>query len=503
MEKTGTVKNIDFEITPINEADAAIVEAIGTFFLGQSEAEEIDNDIENQICDYLEAFREDIYCVIEYPYVDKFYRDSYYTYFSSKHTTYQRDCIRITLFNSEIKVSDFLHDNSEQLNSKYLGYFVIRPTIGALIGRSVINPAALQSSNFKICISKAVSFIMGIRLETTGFPHSSQDKETILCAETTIWALMEYFSSRYTDYRPALPSQIHSTLKSVIYERQLPSRGLTMDQISFALKEFGFSTRIYSMPPYDEDIFNIIDCYIESGIPLLIGLGLPESVGHVVVGIGKQYSEEYDIADLERSEFTSHGRKKKFIDYTNFPKKIVVQDDNLSPYQVIDLKDPMLHYEDESLKYLQVDSVIVPLYSKIYLEAEVARELFLQILKDDEVGYDYDDEFIFRYFLASSRSFKNHLSHNPAISPELKYNIVSAKMPKFIWCAEIYAANTRVNYESEPVGLVLLDATETKGAGIHSLIFASYSDGSVYKNENKFVHLPYSLEKYTFYSNLK
>lgn len=498
------VKNIDFEITPIAEADIAICDAINTFFLGQADPGAVDNEIENQISKYLEVFKDDIYCLIEYPYVDKFYRDSYYSYYSSKHTTYKRDCIRVSLFTSEITHDDFLTKvDPEGLNSKFVGYFVIRPTLGALIGRSVINPLALEDNSFKICSCKAVSFVLGVRLETSGFPHSSQDRETILCAETTIWALMEYFSNRYPDYKPVVPSQIHSTLKSVMYERQLPSRGLTMDQISFALKEFGFGTRIYSVPSYRTDISNIIDCYIESGIPLLVGLGLPESVGHVVVCIGKHYEGDYEIDELDLESFTSHGRDKSFVNYTSFPKKFVVQDDNLAPYQVIDIANPMIHYEEEDLKYLTVDSIIVPLYSKIYLEAEVAKELFLQIIKDEQVGHDFEEGFVFRYFLASSRSFKNHISQSAGMTFGLKYNVVSAKMPKFIWCAEIYAAKTRVNYASMPIGLMVLDATETKAAGINSLIFASYSDGSVYKNENKFVYLQDSLNNYTYYSNLK
>lgn len=54
--------------------------------------------------------------------------------------------------------------------------------------------------------------VLGVKLFIEGFPHSSQDSETITCAETTIWAAMEYFGTRYSDYKPVLPSTIIKTM---------------------------------------------------------------------------------------------------------------------------------------------------------------------------------------------------------------------------------------------------------------------------------------------------
>lgn len=45
--------------------------------------------------------------LVEFPYVDKVYRDSFYTYFSSKLIPYKRDSIRISIFKDEITLSDF------------------------------------------------------------------------------------------------------------------------------------------------------------------------------------------------------------------------------------------------------------------------------------------------------------------------------------------------------------------------------------------------------------
>ena len=146
-----------------------------------------------------------------------------------------------------------------------------------------------------------------VKLKSNGFPHSMQDAESIKCAETTMWALMEYFSSKYMEYKPVLPSEILKTLERITFERQLPSRGLTMNEISFALRQFGFGTKIYSQNQYEENLSLIIDCYVESGIPILLGLEAisDEGEGHVVICIGKE--NNCDVKLGKKELYTSFG----------------------------------------------------------------------------------------------------------------------------------------------------------------------------------------------------
>lgn len=495
--------NIEFEITPIEEASDAILESIKKYFLKDLDDDFIDPQIEADIGNYLDELKEGLYCLVEYPYVDKVYRDSYYNYYSSKHYTYQRDCIRVSLFASEIKPKDFLNPSKhKKLNEIYLGYFIIRPTTNALFGRSIINPIAFEKNDFKICKCKTNNLVYGVKLETEGFPHSSQDGETIKCAETTIWALMEYFGNKYPEYRPTLPATIIKSLDRITYQRLLPSNGLTMNQISFALKEFGFGTRIYSSTPYDKTINNIIDCYVESGIPVLTGLE-SENTGHVIITIGKKYSKKITWNKIPKSTYSKEGKEISYFDTTNFPAKYVIQDDNLEPYRLIELNKPGEHYEDDDSQGYYIDSIIVPLYPKIYLEAVVAKELLIQIIKDNKVGYNFSNNFVFRFFLASSRSFKNHISQLKDMADGLKYSILASKMPKFIWCGEFYTKEGYQNADKESIGLVILDATEANQASIDALIFAGYPDRCISMIENNFATLQYQFEKYRYYSNLK
>lgn len=495
--------SIEIEISPIDEAVEAILEKINDFFLKDVDDKFVSPEIETEIAKLIDELKEDLFCVIEYPYVDKVYRDSYYHYYSSKHYTYQRDCIRVSLFNGEISHDDFLNpERHSELNNKFLGFFVLRPTINALFGRSMISPKAFEDNSYKISSCKTSCLVYGVKLEVEGFPHSSQDGETIKCAETTIWALMEYFGNKYPEYKPALPAKIHQALERFSYQRQLPSNGLTMDQISFALKEFGFGTRVYASYAYKESLHEIIDSYVESGIPVIVGLQ-SGNIGHVIIAIGKHYGSEHDWKAIKESQLTLKGEDIGRIETSSIPAQYVVQDDNLIPYRLINLDQPGEHYEDEDCSNYEIDSIVVPLYPKIYLEAVVAKELVIQVLEDGNVGYDFGSDFVFRFYLTSSRSFKNHVAKIADMDIDLKNNILITKMPKFIWCGEIYTQEGFDQDDKKAIGLVVLDATEANQESIDALIFAGYPDRCVSLNENNFVILQHHFQNFRYFGNLK
>lgn len=493
------ITELNFEIAPIDETTDVIIDYMKDFFFKNEANDVFDPEIEVKLSKFIdEKLKSELYCIIEYPYVDKVYRDSYYSYFSSKHNNYFRDCIRVSIFNNELKKDEIL--KSKSLQDKYLGFFIIRPLKSAFFGRALISPTAFKENNQKLCLYKSSSVVLGHELTVKGFPHSSQDGETISCAETTIWGLMDYFGNKYPEYSPTLPSRIIKSLKSLSIQRQLPSNGLTVNQISYALKEFGFGTRIYSALSHGkEELYNIIDSYIESGIPIVIGVE-SDNFGHAFLCIGKSYSEN-DWEKVKKKIINIQGVDINYFDSSDLGDKYVVQDDNLNPYELITLDKPGCNYEEgteENMEY-EIDAIVVPLYPKIYLEVVVAKELTLTLLKDSTFGFNFGENFVFRMLLASSRSFKKHILDSN-IEDGLKFKILSLKMPKFIWCAEFY---TQEQYGKEAIGLIILDATEANNLSIDALIFAGYPDYCISMSGNNFVTLDYIFSKYSYFSNLK
>jgi hypothetical protein len=211
-----TMSFLEYAIAPLEDAVDEIMSMLNRLY-GQ-----IDPAIETDLADFFDLLQDKLFCFIEYPYVDRIYRDTYYTYFSTKHNDYPRDCIRVAFFELPLKEVHFRRSNYIQLLQRtFRGFMIIRPTFPNIIGRTLIDPRAFRQRNFQICHYSAGVLINGIKLNATGFPFSSQDGESISCAETTLWGIMEYFGNKYADYQPVSPSKIISVLDQHAKKRLL------------------------------------------------------------------------------------------------------------------------------------------------------------------------------------------------------------------------------------------------------------------------------------------
>ncbi|RZL53709.1 MAG: hypothetical protein EOO93_20705, partial [Pedobacter sp.] len=469
--------NISLYIEPIkNSAELIQMLLVQEFDITENFAKLL---FEKKIKSHIEKLKDSIYLVAETNYIDRVYRDSYYHYYSSKLVAYKRNCIRISLFDSQIEASDFrLEEKREKLQVAYLGFFVLRPIEPHVVGRSIISPNALKTATFQICTTAYHNTVNTVKLSVAAFPHSSQDTETISCAETTLWAMMEYFSNRYAEYKPLLPSKIIQTLNKVTSERQVPSKGLNIQQMSFALREYGFGTRIYSLPQYPDEFDRLISCYAESGIPIIIAMEDFEGIGHALLCIGHETIKEGHIDALKAHKFKPSVLKDKantknivLYDFDSIEKEFIFIDDNQPVYQTALLSKPAAHYNANWHK-CKITHFIVPLYTKIYLEAYEAKNFIARFLISGPEPLNNDSEVLLRTYLASSRSFKDVLATNSSFSSDLKDIILELAMPKFIWITEI--SNKELMKSKKANGVIILDATEANIIFNKPLIIASY-----------------------------
>lgn len=462
-----------------------------------------------------EQLKDECWFFIETNYVDKVYRNSYYSYYSSKNSEYFRNCIRISIFNGKIDENDFYDkDKYEFLRAKYCGFIVVRPTPPSIVGRSIISPRALKDNSFSISSVKIPSTCNGVKFEIEGFPYSSQDGETITCAETTIWELMEYFSHKYSEYKSVLPSDIIKVLHSISMERQLPSIGLDISQISFALREFGFGTRIYSREAYGDTVFfNLLSCYIESGIPVVVSVeSLPgfEEIGHAMVCIGHVEIQPDIIDSIQETKIISEKLKKiaqkknnHIFDLDDLHKKFVFVDDNHPIYQKNFLIKPCENYKSPKWGNCILTHFLVPLYPKIYLEALRAKSFTLSFLLNSLAKIKDNDEIFFRTYLASSRSYKDWLITSDFNPIENKKFLLAQQMPKFIWVTEI--SSRELIKKKKCNGLIILDATEPTVINNKALIFASYENKLVVfdKSKEDFHTVNTPINPFSMFQNLK
>jgi len=473
-------------LEPISNAEELYITLLNNVFL-------IDKKIAKDLFlvivkKHLEQLRDTMFLFAETNYVDKVYRDSYYHYYSSKLSKCQRNCIRISFFDGSLDRTDFWSlEKKEELQKKYRGFMILRPTAPFIVGRSIISPNALKINHFCSCTTRFTTTVYGQKFKVDAFPHSSQDTETISCAETTIWALMEYFGNKYPEYSPVLPSKILSVLNSLSVERQMPSRGLDIRQMSYALKEFGFGTRIYGRKDYDSDFEKLLSCYVESGIPLIISLQ-SDQIGHALLCIGHADVTIDHIKSLKSTIYSNEELKNRanhsnisIYDYDDIVKDFIFIDDNHPVYQKAKLSKPAIHY-DSSWHSCKITHFIAPLYPKIYLEAREAKNYMLEYLITGPNPLEFASNVFFRMSLTSNRSFKDRITDDAFMQEELKAILIETSMPKFIWVAEL--GNKDLFSAGKANGLMVVDATEANIYNNKPLILAAYQNKVITWNDS-------------------
>jgi len=439
----------------------------------------------------LTRFRDDIFVVLEHPYVEKYYRDTYYNFFSKKHKLHERDSFRISFFlksvlSDEKKIENISFDDFSEpskfgyIQKAYLGFMTIRPTSHRIIGHTFISPQLLKEEHrsFVCCLCKKKVFISGIELKVYGFPFCAQDNESITCAQSVLINLLDYFSNKFPEYQSLLPSQINNILEKQQEQRQLPASGLVNSEISFVLKELGFGTVIYSKDniAFENSFKEILYMYIESGIPVILHLeNETKKEYHAVLAIGRE-----DIADKVELKKTCFLKKKeKHVDFPHLFSKILVMNDNWTPYELVDFENPAEGYT--------INSFIVPLYSKVHTEAFKGRKYLTQIVQDMQndkktrtcILIDNAEDYLIRMFLATNRSFKNHVAKMANAHPDLRILVTEKSMPKFIWVAEIIKGHS-VDENQAVESVILLDATGTGESG--RLIAAFNTEHLIFKD---------------------
>jgi hypothetical protein len=387
------------------------------------------------------------------------YRDSYYFYFASKLDNFSRDCFRISLFASEIKDEDFRSETGYQnLQENFLGYAVLRPLRKGNPGRTMLSPRAFRNHNFLCELVSVDTSIGGVKLKCSAFPWTSQDTESMTCAESSIWSVMEYYGNKYPERAPVLPSEIHKAFERPT--RVMPSEGLTLAEIATALSRFGFGTCLYNSETIDFE--SHLRYYIESGIPVI--LDLKGSVGeHAVVAIGHEEMEQTVIEQQIDALLTSavSTGPLQIIDTSNIPRRLVQIDDNYPPYRLAEFAHPCSYYSGTSFSDMDIKHFVVPLHKRIYLEAGKAKIMFSRILNSTDFGWNNRskqncNQIIQRAFLTTGNSYK-HYALRSDMGDDLKTIIQSMNMPRFIWVAELGSRD--INLQGRCFGLIILDAT--------------------------------------------
>ena len=262
---------------------------------------------------------------------DKDYSDIFYNFYSSKFQFPSKYTKRLMFFEGVIKKEDILNQDFN-LEDRLIGIMVLRP-IKNQIGKVLINPQKLKIDGFIRTTSLEIG-CCGRKMCLESFPFSAQDSEFMSCAETTLWSILNYYGTRYPEYKTALPHEIVKISDENGYQRVLPSSGLNYMMSSLILKKFGFASKIYYRlieNKTEESEINFkrwFHYYVESGIPIMVGIKFEgENIGHAIscVGHGKIH------VDLNRSYKIDNF---EIYNSADFIHEYIYMDDNRIPFEI-------------------------------------------------------------------------------------------------------------------------------------------------------------------------
>lgn len=425
--------------------------------------------------------------VTEEYYVDRVYRDSYYSYYSCKHFEYSRYCKRLFLFSGKILagcdalISDI---STQKLQESFIGCITIRPLETGKVGRSLLNPyffTEMRETYIRYATYDVTMF--GKRLYVHAFPYSMQDGETTSCAEITILNLLDYFSKKYAEYKYFLPSEIIKIAIRNGYERHLPTKGLDYLLISKVFMEAGFYPVLYNSEKLEDSskFKRILHYYIESGIPIAVGLEINKNAKHSIICIG------HGRVELDRIELKQYSIPDAFdkahhiwlIDSADLVRDYIVMDDNQKPYSKYGWQDGDSE-RPNLLGRWKPEYLMVPLYKRMFLEAADAYDICTSVLADKELGIQkiipeigtISNPFVIRIFMASARGFKRfRINKFTSVNNSIKERYINTPFPRFVWVCEIYLKS---DYPESCIGEVIIDATAAPNVKLGSVIIIQY-----------------------------
>jgi hypothetical protein len=291
------------------------------------------------------------------------------------------------------------------------------------MGRTLLHPQAIHGFSGYICEAPFENNILGAPFSVHTFPHTMQDSDVTVCAHAVCWMIARYYSEKYSVYPERLTYDIAEAVHDVSFGRNIPSRGLTLGQVSEILTSIGFYPEIFVKELYQHNDFfyDILYSYIESGIPV-VGAMRKKEHAIAIVGHGR-LNNACDVI--------SSNNDQPFVSTRCLVDSLVVHDDNRLPFKTIP-------WSEEDYGVSDIDAFVVPLYEKMYLNAENVLGLYPFLAQSPLLSLS-EKQLISRVYMTSSRSYKRGIRHDSKIPVDMRQSQLELPMPKFIWVVELAA----------------------------------------------------------------
>jgi hypothetical protein len=441
--------------------------------------------------------------LLEDAYIDRDFSVAHSKFYATLFQPSTKYCQRVHFFAQDLP-EDLLErsakDRAKLITDQqphYLGFLVLRPLPHAPVSWGVLS-AKHAANNPKVRVPVRGVYwchVQGAELYVEGAPCTEQDGRVGACAQAAAWTIARHTHVRHRGSWYSVSAITELALTSVDHwiSRGLPagSGALSLDGMLRALRTMerhplvigpnpdprsptpgpnGTPNLVWNSPPAE-----VIWQYLDSQIPVIVGLRRGAGIGHAVVAVGVQQGDKLDCTDSVDPTFA--------LGVEHF----LVQDDQSGPYQPMHLKlqrdasgrpEPNAPWSLEDCQYL-----VVPMPDKVFLTGEdaeaLARDLLAEMIADRErllegvsgdasAPLDQDlvnavvgGRIVARTYLSHGWSYQKRAIYNN-LPASLKEEVSQVQFPRFVWVTEFFlpsACQSNQLSDEAVVAHIVVDAT--------------------------------------------
>lgn len=335
------------------------------------------------------------------------------------------------------------------------------------------------------CLANFKANLFGFDLTVKGASFVQQDARVGACAQVAIWTGMRHMHARH-GYNWVSVADITKFAKPMTAGEtaSLPAGSdfLTTDRMIRAISEAGYQPLRFDGSYIYRDILP----YVESGIPVILGLYVPDgTVGHAVTVVGRVFAKQENPT-------------KKAIDYV---PAYIVHDDQRGPYRWLSMCPGASNEQSFTEDTIKCDTrngtialnvqchavfAVALMPTRVFSTARVAEysaqdridEIINNLMEIrqkvtmrqklvnerllDELQAAYSaDQIVLRTYLTSAAGYRRHLIGGTACD-ELKDILLDLHLPHFTWITEISTIGSYNNASPDMrriYGHTIFDAT--------------------------------------------
>jgi hypothetical protein len=372
--------------------------------------------------------------VVEQRYLDPDWRSEHAAFHGRLFRRHPSVTHRWHLFTTDVDPADLTRLDP----AGYRGYAVMRPLPATPVGRTMITPPPGLEGGVRCEAAERLS-LFGTPLEVRAMPFLSQDAEYLRCAHATLWMVLRHAHLAHGVPRQ-LSSAVHdAALGGVIVGRQVPSEGLSVQQMMAGATTLGLSPGLVHLPATRAEndeagmltLGAILCRYVNSQAPPIV---ISRAHAWVVVGYRRVSSQSGSGVRLWR------------------------HDDARGPY--LEVADP---FDEVDEAHRPWQAAILPLLPQVYVTAERAEAAGEHWFRGYVSQADADEpiaaaDLTWRTYSTRADEWLERLPGR-GVDPELARLYRLTPMPEYVWIVEAVDRAARAAGGLDVVGEAILDST--------------------------------------------